>query len=44
VAPYTIAPDARLQHIITTEDAPRDLVEYYRASGVRVDLAKVLPA
>ncbi len=44
VAPYTIAPDARLQHIITTEDAPRDLVEYYRASGVRVDLVKVLSA
>jgi len=40
VAPYTILPDERIDHIITTPGAPDDLVERYRALGTQVDVAR----
>lgn len=41
IAPYTILPTAEIQHIITTDDAPPDAVEGFRAQGVRVDVVSV---
>ena len=38
VAPYTIASSAELTHIITTEDAPKDMVQEMRDLGIRVDV------
>ncbi len=40
VAPYTILPDEHIHHVITTPDAPEDLVARYRALGTQVDIAR----
>lgn len=37
VAPYTIVPDEDIRHIITSVDAPPDLVAHYCELGVQVD-------
>jgi DeoR/GlpR family transcriptional regulator of sugar metabolism len=39
IAPYTFMADARIEHIITTEDAPRDLLDHYRGLGAHIDIA-----
>jgi len=41
IAPYTITPLERAQHIITTEDAPPDMVARLRECGIRVDVVEV---
>jgi len=41
VAPFTIAPTSRLQHIITSADAPAFQVERFRELGVQVDVVAV---
>jgi len=41
IAPYTIMPTADLRHIITTSDAPRQLVDRFQSSGIRVDVVEI---
>ena len=41
VAPYTIAANTDIQHIITNHGAPEDAIERLRAAGVRVDIVTV---
>lgn len=43
VAPYTILPPERLTHIITSSDAPAELVARLRDRGVRVDVVEAGP-
>jgi DeoR/GlpR family transcriptional regulator of sugar metabolism len=38
IAPFTVAPTAKLQHIITSDDAPPEQVERFRDMGIRVDI------
>ncbi len=38
VAPYTLIPPEKITHIITTDQAPPDLVRQFRDLGVQVDL------
>jgi DeoR family fructose operon transcriptional repressor len=38
IAPYTLIPPEQIAHIITTDQAAPDLVQYYRDLGTRVDL------
>lgn len=38
IAPFTIVPAAKLQHIITSGDAPPDQVERFRNLGIQVDI------
>lgn len=41
VATYTFATPQQIDRIITTDDAPMELVEQFRQSGVQVDIAKI---
>lgn len=41
IAPYTILPTAKLEHIITSSDAPPAQVERFRELGIRVDVVDV---
>ena len=38
IAPYTFIKPEQVKHIITSEDAPHDVIEQFRAQGVRVDV------
>ncbi|MEP7293833.1 MAG: transcriptional regulator, partial [Chloroflexota bacterium] len=38
VAPYTFISSNQVRHIITTSDAPKELVEQFRRQGARVDV------
>ncbi|MBI5958337.1 MAG: DeoR/GlpR transcriptional regulator [Chloroflexi bacterium] len=40
ISPYTIVPAAEIRHIITSDDAPADQIEYSRAMGIRVDVVR----
>jgi DeoR/GlpR family transcriptional regulator of sugar metabolism len=42
VAPYTITSPQDIRHIITSDDAPPDLVHRLRQRGIRVDVADVV--
>ena len=41
VAPYTFIKPEHIGHIITSDDAPPDVIEQFRAQGVRVDVVHV---
>jgi DeoR/GlpR family transcriptional regulator of sugar metabolism len=36
IAPYTVLPSRKIERIITTANAPADLVEQFRDSGIQV--------
>ncbi|MCC6801766.1 MAG: DeoR/GlpR transcriptional regulator [Anaerolineae bacterium] len=38
VAPYTFVKTERVSHIITSDDAPAEMIEQFRARGIRVDV------
>ncbi|NLX10931.1 MAG: DeoR/GlpR transcriptional regulator [Chloroflexi bacterium] len=38
VAPYTIVPPQQIRHIITSQNAPAELVQRFRSQNVQVDL------
>jgi DeoR/GlpR family transcriptional regulator of sugar metabolism len=38
VAPYTLIPPEQITHVITTQQASPDLVQYYRKLGTQIDL------
>lgn len=38
IAPYTIVPPGKIEHIITTDDAPSALVDHFRSLGTQVDI------
>ena len=44
VAPYTFIKTEQVQHIITSDDAPLEMVEQFRAMGMQVDVACDLSA
>ncbi|HEX3053325.1 MAG TPA: DeoR/GlpR family DNA-binding transcription regulator [Aggregatilineaceae bacterium] len=41
VAPFTVSPTSKLQHIITSNDAPAHQVERFRELGIQVDVVDV---
>lgn len=40
VAPYTLIKSESVKHIITSDDAPVEMVDQFRKRGVRVDIAR----
>ena len=38
IAPYTVLPSEQIRYIITTDDAPADLVDQFRQQGTHVEL------